>query len=141
MTDYSTTEDTQAYADQAGADALADAQTYTDAAKEELVEKIATSHDEVVQLVIDHAVPAAAAAAAGAFDPTVLDPIRTAFTTADTALSTRIDSIEKASTAAAKAAVSGSLAGVAGPLTLWTGTKAQYDALTTKDAGTVYFIQ
>jgi len=37
-------------------------------------------------------------------------------------------------------AVQGSLAGTPGPLTLWTGTKAQYDALTVKDVNTLYAI-
>jgi hypothetical protein len=38
------------------------------------------------------------------------------------------------------AAVEGSNAGTAAPLTLWTGTKAQYDAIATKSATTVYVV-
>ncbi len=37
-------------------------------------------------------------------------------------------------------AVQGSNAGTASPLTLWTGTKAQYDAIATKSATTVYVV-
>jgi hypothetical protein len=130
LTAYSTTEDVQSYANDGDAQTLTDAGEYADAADALLAEKIAQSHDELVQMVIDHAVPAAAVAAAASFDPKVIDQAK-----AD------ILALQNADKLQAATAVTGSKGGAAAPLILWTGTKIQYDALTTKDPGTVYFIQ
>ena len=130
LTQYSTTEDAQAYADTGDSQTLTDASEYADAADALLAEKIAQSHDDLVNLIIDHAVPAAAVAAAAAMDPKVIDQAKL-----------DIAALQKADTLQAATAVTGSKAGVAAALTLWTGTKVQYDALTLKDPGTVYLIQ
>jgi hypothetical protein len=127
---YSTTEDAQSYANDGDAQTLTDANEYADAADALLVEKIAQSHDELVNLIIDHAVPAAAVVAAASFDPKVIDQAK-----AD------ILALQNADKLQAATAVTGSKGGAASALILWTGTKIQYDALTTKDPGTVYFIQ
>jgi hypothetical protein len=127
---YSTTEDSQSYADTGDTQTLQDASEYADAADALLADKIAQSHDELVNLIIDHAVPAAAVAAAASFDPKVLDQAK-----AD------IVALQNADKLQAATAVTGSKGGAASALILWTGTKIQYDALTTKDPGTVYFIQ
>jgi hypothetical protein len=130
VTAYSTTEDSQSYADDGNTQTLRDASEYADAADALLADKIAQSHDELVNLIIDHAVPAAAVAAAASIDPKVIDQAK-----AD------IVALQNADKLQAATAVTGSKGGAATALILWTGTKIQYDALTTKDPGTVYFIQ
>jgi hypothetical protein len=123
-------EDAQAYADSGDSQTLTDASEYADAADALLAEKIAQSHDELVNLIIDHAVPAAAVSAAAAIDPKVIDQAKL-----------DIAALQNADRLQAATAVTGSKAGAAAALVLWTGTKVQYDALTAKDPGTVYLIQ
>ena len=130
LTQYSTTEEAQSYADDGDAQTLMEANTYADTADEVLANKIAESHDDLVNLIIDHAVPAAAVAAVAAIDPKVIDQAKL-----------DILALQNADKLQAATAVTGSKAGTAAALTLWTGTKVQYDALTTKDPGTVYLIQ
>jgi hypothetical protein len=89
--------------------------TERDAVQAKLDAFAAAVDNKFVQMVVDHAVPAVAGATVSAFDPKVLDPIKTDLA----AVKTKVDAVP----------------------TIWTGTKAQYDALTTKDPGTVYFIQ
>jgi len=91
--------------------------------------------DELIQMMVDHALPAAAVAGVLDFDPSLLDGVK-----ADIAALKAVK--PAAAVAPAPGAVTGSVNGVVTALTLWVGTKAQYDAITAKDlTGTVYIVQ